>query len=206
MLITFTMWWATPDIRKGERMQLDQLIPNATHNRDGNARIQPFVLDELKEAFELNDIHLLRARYENLMISPCFFLQAEKEGALTIASKSKKKKSESKDKDRNKEKDGEHKKHKHRHKDRTKDKDKDRDRERKKAKKVDTMIRKGSTTGMKMLMTLKGRKRASTRVQRLMRWAHDKRFETEAVETLRFCILHIQVDGGLMSVPSQDNI
>lgn len=43
------------DIRKGEGMQLDQLIPNASHNRDTNARIQPFVLDELKEAFELND-------------------------------------------------------------------------------------------------------------------------------------------------------
>lgn len=43
------------DIRKGEGMQLDQLIPNGSHNRDGNARIQPFVLDELKEAFEIND-------------------------------------------------------------------------------------------------------------------------------------------------------
>lgn len=43
------------DIRKGEGMQLDQLIPNASHHRDGNARIQPFVLDELKEAFEIND-------------------------------------------------------------------------------------------------------------------------------------------------------
>jgi len=37
-------------------MQLDQLIPNASlSSRDTNARIQPFVLDELKEAFELND-------------------------------------------------------------------------------------------------------------------------------------------------------
>jgi hypothetical protein len=44
------------EIRKGEGMQLDQLIPNASlSSRDTNARIQPFVLDELKEAFELND-------------------------------------------------------------------------------------------------------------------------------------------------------
>ncbi|CAN7140685.1 unnamed protein product [Brassica rapa subsp. narinosa] len=114
------------DIRKGEGMQLDQLIPNASHNRDGNARIQPFVLDELKEAFEINDT------------SPVELPPAEK-GALTIASKSK---SESKDrdrkhkkhKDRNKDKDREHKKHKHKHKDRSKDKDKDKDRERKKEK------------------------------------------------------------------------
>lgn len=43
------------EIRKGEGMQLNQLIPNASLSRDANARIQPFVLDELKEAFELND-------------------------------------------------------------------------------------------------------------------------------------------------------
>lgn len=45
------------DIRKGQGMQLDQLIPNASSlsSRDANARIQPFVLDELKQAFELND-------------------------------------------------------------------------------------------------------------------------------------------------------
>ncbi|XP_010420755.1 PREDICTED: probable mediator of RNA polymerase II transcription subunit 19b isoform X2 [Camelina sativa] len=116
------------EIRKGEGMQLDQLIPNASLGRDtsNNARIQPFVLDELKEAFELNDT------------APVELPPAEK-GAPTIASKSK---SESKDKDRkhkkhrdkNKEKDREHKKHKHKHKVRSKDKDKDKDRERKKEK------------------------------------------------------------------------
>ncbi|CAH2072360.1 unnamed protein product [Thlaspi arvense] len=114
------------EIRKGEGMQLDQLIPNASLDRDTNARIQPFVLDELKEAFDLNDT------------APVELPPAEK-GALTIASKSK---SESKDrdrkhrkhKDRNKEKDREHKKHKHRHKDRSKDKDKDKDRDKKKEK------------------------------------------------------------------------
>ncbi|KAL9280008.1 putative mediator of RNA polymerase II transcription subunit 19b [Arabidopsis thaliana] len=115
------------EIRKGEGMQLDQLIPNASlTSRDTNARIQPFVLDELKEAFELNDT------------APVELPPAEK-GAPTTTSKSK---SESKDKDRkhrkhkdkNKEKDREHKKHKHKHKDRSKDKDKDKDRDRKKDK------------------------------------------------------------------------
>lgn len=95
-----------------------------------------------------------------------------------------------KHKDRNKDKDREHKKHKHKHKDRSKDKDKDKDRERKKEKsghhdKVRELsalvgfylsififdflkfytislltFRKGSTMGMKILMTLRGTKRA----------------------------------------------
>ncbi|VVB17119.1 unnamed protein product [Arabis nemorensis] len=67
------------EIRKGEGMQLDQLLPpNASsHIRDTSARIQPFVLDELKEAFELNDT------------APVELPPAEK-GAPTVASKSKK--------------------------------------------------------------------------------------------------------------------
>uniref|UniRef100_A0A1J3I8G4 Mediator of RNA polymerase II transcription subunit 19a n=1 Tax=Noccaea caerulescens TaxID=107243 RepID=A0A1J3I8G4_NOCCA len=114
------------EIRKGEGMQLDQLIQNMSQSRETNTRIQPFDIDELKEAFQLNDT------------TPVELPLAEK-GAPTIPSKSK---SESKDKDRkhkkhkdrDKDKDREHKKHKHRHKDRSKDKDKDKDRDRKKDK------------------------------------------------------------------------
>ncbi|CAN8252341.1 unnamed protein product [Cochlearia groenlandica] len=111
------------DIRKGEGMQLDQLITHPSLSRDTttHARIQPFVLDELKAAFEIFDT------------APVELLPAEK-GAPTIASKSK---SESRDRDRkhrkhkdkNKEKDGEHKKHKHKRKDRSKDEDRDRNKE-----------------------------------------------------------------------------
>lgn len=41
------------EIRKGEGMQLDQLIQNTS--RDTNARIQPFDLDLLREAFQLRE-------------------------------------------------------------------------------------------------------------------------------------------------------
>lgn len=43
------------EIRKGEGMQLDQLIQNMSQSRETNTRIQPFDIDELKEAFQLND-------------------------------------------------------------------------------------------------------------------------------------------------------
>ncbi|XP_010519824.1 PREDICTED: mediator of RNA polymerase II transcription subunit 19a isoform X2 [Tarenaya hassleriana] len=114
------------DIRKGEGMQLDQLIQSVSQNRDTIAHIQPFDLDELQEAFQLHDT------------TPIELPPGEK-GVPTVASKSK---SESKDmerkhkkhKDRDKDKDREHKKHKHKHKDKNKDKDKDKDRDRKKDK------------------------------------------------------------------------
>ncbi|KAK3184647.1 hypothetical protein Dsin_031933 [Dipteronia sinensis] len=112
------------EIRKGEGMQLDQLIQNTSNSRDTNARIQPFDLDVLREAFQLRET------------SPVELPLAEK-GIPTIAGKSK---SESKDKerkhkkhrdrDKDKEKDREHKRHKHRHKD--KDRSKDKDKEKKK--------------------------------------------------------------------------
>ncbi|CAH2072930.1 unnamed protein product [Thlaspi arvense] len=115
------------EIRKGEGMQLDQLIQDTSQIRETSTRIQPFDMDELKEAFQLHDM----TPVELPLVRICSLL-AEK-GAPTIASKSK---SESKDKDRkhrkhrdrDKDKDREHKKHKHKHKDRSKDKDKDRDR------------------------------------------------------------------------------
>lgn len=105
------------EIRKGEGMQLDQLIQDTSDSRGTNARIQPFDLDVLREAFQLRET------------APIDLPLAEK-GIPTTAGKSK---SESKDKerkhkkhkDRDREKDKEHKKHKHRHKDRSKDKDKE---------------------------------------------------------------------------------
>lgn len=44
------------EIRKGEGMQLDQLIQSISQSRETNIRIQPFDIDELKEAFQLNDM------------------------------------------------------------------------------------------------------------------------------------------------------
>lgn len=43
------------EIRKGEGMQLDQLIQNVSHSRDATSRIQPFDLDILQEAFQLRE-------------------------------------------------------------------------------------------------------------------------------------------------------
>lgn len=46
------------EIRKGDGMQLDQLIQNNTSQsrESNNTRIQPFDMDKLKEAFQLNDM------------------------------------------------------------------------------------------------------------------------------------------------------
>ncbi|PON75162.1 hypothetical protein PanWU01x14_045140 [Parasponia andersonii] len=43
------------EIRKGEGMQLDQLIQNTLYSRDTNVCIQPFDLDILQEAFQLRE-------------------------------------------------------------------------------------------------------------------------------------------------------
>ncbi|KAL5205425.1 hypothetical protein ABZP36_033634 [Zizania latifolia] len=104
------------EIRKGEGMELDQLVQNA-YLRDKPAYIQPFDMETLGQAFQLRET------------APVDLPSAEK-GIPTISGKPK---SESKDKerkhkkhkDRDRDKDKEHKKHKHRHKDRSKDKDKD---------------------------------------------------------------------------------
>ncbi|KAK9055000.1 hypothetical protein SSX86_026079 [Deinandra increscens subsp. villosa] len=107
------------EIRKGEGMQLDQLIQNTSFSRDTNTRIQPFDLDTLKEAFQLRET------------APVDLPSSEK-GIPTIARKSKseskdKEKKHKKHKDKDREKDKEHKKHKHRHKDKSKDKEKKKD-------------------------------------------------------------------------------
>ncbi|KAM7263934.1 hypothetical protein ACFE04_001617 [Oxalis oulophora] len=43
------------EIRKGEGMQLDQLIQNTSYSRDTSIRIQPFDLDVLRDAFQLKE-------------------------------------------------------------------------------------------------------------------------------------------------------
>ncbi|XP_027767654.1 mediator of RNA polymerase II transcription subunit 19a-like isoform X2 [Solanum pennellii] len=106
------------EIRKGEGMQLDQLIQDTSLSRE---TIQPFDLDVLGEAFRLREA------------APVDLPPSEK-GIPTVAGKSKseskdKEKKHKKHKDKDKEKDKEHKKHKHRHKDRSKDKDKDKKRD-----------------------------------------------------------------------------
>ncbi|XP_010557460.1 PREDICTED: mediator of RNA polymerase II transcription subunit 19a-like [Tarenaya hassleriana] len=107
------------DIRKGEGMQLDELVPKSSYAGETNSHIQPFALDVLRDAFQLQETAHVQ-------------LPPDEKGVPTIASKSR---SESKDKekkhkkhrDKEKRKDKEHKKSKHRHKDRSKDKDKEKD-------------------------------------------------------------------------------
>lgn len=105
------------EVRKGEGMQLGQLIQDTSYSTETNVRIQPFDLPVLTEAFQLRET------------APIDLPTAEK-GVPTIAGKSKteskdKERKHKKHKDKDREKDKEHKKHKHRHRDGSKDKDKD---------------------------------------------------------------------------------
>ncbi|XP_031374527.1 mediator of RNA polymerase II transcription subunit 19a-like isoform X2 [Punica granatum] len=109
------------EIRKGEGMQLDQLVQNAVHSREYTNRIQPFDIDSLKDAFPLR---------ESIPVD----LPLAEKGLPTISGKPKseskdKEKKHKKHKDRDKDKDREHKKHKHRHKDKSKDKEKEKKKE-----------------------------------------------------------------------------
>jgi len=113
------------EIRKGEGMELDQLVQNASM-RNKPAFIQPFDMEILGQAFQLRET------------APVDLPSAEK-GIPTISGKPKseskdKEKKHKKHKDKDRDKDKEHKKHKHRHKDRSKDKDKDKDKDKKKDK------------------------------------------------------------------------
>jgi len=113
------------EIRKGEGMELDQLVQNAS-TRNKPAFIQPFDMEILGQAFQLRET------------APVDLPSAEK-GIPTISGKPKseskdKEKKHKKHKDKDRDKDKEHKKHKHRHKDRSKDKDKDKDKDKKKDK------------------------------------------------------------------------
>lgn len=141
------------EIRKGEGMELDQLVQNA-YLRDKPAYIQPFDMETLGQAFQLRetapvDLPSVRSIYPPTSAITVFICslsslqhwtihQAEK-GIPTISGKLKseskdKEKKHKKHKDKDRDKDKEHKKHKHRHKDRSKDKDKDKDKDKKKDK------------------------------------------------------------------------
>ncbi|PKI55284.1 hypothetical protein CRG98_024300 [Punica granatum] len=105
------------EIRKGEGMQLAELIQDTSQSRDANVRIQTFNLDVLRDAFQLKESGFIE-------------LPQSEKGEPTIPSKLKgeskdKEKKHKKHRERDSEKDREHKKHKHRHKDRSKDRDKD---------------------------------------------------------------------------------
>lgn len=64
------------EIRKGDGMQLDQLIQNTSSSRDTSSRIQSLDLDILKEAFQLKEtapIDLPAVRSYLLWTWSCFF-------------------------------------------------------------------------------------------------------------------------------------
>ncbi|KAL0370925.1 UNVERIFIED_CONTAM: Mediator of RNA polymerase II transcription subunita [Sesamum angustifolium] len=136
------------ELRKGEGMQLGQLIQDASLSKEANTRIRPFNLDILSEAFQLRET------------APVDLPSLEK-GTPTIAGKSRsdskdKEKKHKKSKDKERDKDKEHKKHKHRHKDRSKEKDKE-----KKKEKMGIMRRKGSMTGMRMPTAFRNTRKVS---------------------------------------------
>ncbi|XP_078178544.1 mediator of RNA polymerase II transcription subunit 19a-like protein [Carex rostrata] len=111
------------EIRRGEGMELDQLVRDGLYSRmqdTASAYIRPFDLDTLGQAFQLRET------------TPIDLPSSEK-GTPTISGKIKiyskdrdKEKKHKRHKDKDREKDKEHKKHKHRHKDKDRSKDKER--------------------------------------------------------------------------------
>ncbi|KAK4768185.1 hypothetical protein SAY87_003326 [Trapa incisa] len=105
------------EIRKGEGMQLSQLIQDTSNSRSSNIHIQTFDLSVLRDAFQFKESGFVK-------------LPQTEKGEPTVPSKLKgdskdREKKHKKHRDKDTEKDREHKKHKHRHKDRSKDRDKD---------------------------------------------------------------------------------
>ncbi|KAM0905533.1 hypothetical protein ACQ4PT_017333 [Festuca glaucescens] len=112
------------EIRKGEGMEIDQLIQNPDLREKKTSYIQPFDMETLGHAFQLRET------------APVDLPSAEK-GTPTISGKSKVKsrdKVKKHKKHKEKDKDKEQKKHKHRHKDRSKDKEKEKDKDKEKKK------------------------------------------------------------------------
>ncbi|CAA0809948.1 Probable mediator of RNA polymerase II transcription subunit 19b [Striga hermonthica] len=109
------------DIRKGEGMQLGQLV-QSTPQRDTNSRIQPFRLDVLGEAFHIRE-------------SSSVDLPSSEKGIPTVAVKpkieSKPKDKHKKHKNKDREKDKDRKKHKHRSKEEKEKKREKKDQKRK---------------------------------------------------------------------------
>lgn len=66
------------EIRKGEGMQLGQLIQDSSLSRETNTRIQPFDLDVLREAFQLREtapVDLPPVSFCTLILQPIFNAQ-----------------------------------------------------------------------------------------------------------------------------------
>lgn len=61
------------EIRKGEGMQLDQLIQTTSYPRELNVRIQPFDIDVLRESFHLRETGVLDLPAVRYLL-PAFFL------------------------------------------------------------------------------------------------------------------------------------
>ena len=74
------------EIRKGEGMQLDQLVQNMSQSRETNStRIQPFDMDELMEAFQLSDttpVELPLVRFFSQVLWRCLTEVLEHEHVL----------------------------------------------------------------------------------------------------------------------------
>lgn len=110
------------EIRKGDGMELDQLFQNSLYSRETTTFIQPFDLDILGQAFQLQDTTPIDLSSVDKGIPTS---SGKSKEAKDKSKKHKKHKDKDKEKDKDKDKDKEHKKHKHRHKDKSKDKDKD---------------------------------------------------------------------------------
>ncbi|KDP38025.1 hypothetical protein JCGZ_04668 [Jatropha curcas] len=107
------------EIRKGEGMELDQLFHNTPNLRERNvhARILPFDLGVLREAFQMRES------------TPVVLPSADKgipTPVMKASSKSTKDKTKKHRKPKDKNKDKDHKKHKHRNKDGSNNKDRKR--------------------------------------------------------------------------------
>ena len=61
------------EIRKGEGMQLDQLIQDASYSREASVRIRPFDLDVLTEAFQLRETAPIDLPAVIILLSQGFF-------------------------------------------------------------------------------------------------------------------------------------
>eukprot|EP00252_Welwitschia_mirabilis_P028093 TRINITY_DN9978_c0_g1_i1.p1 TRINITY_DN9978_c0_g1~~TRINITY_DN9978_c0_g1_i1.p1 ORF type:complete len:251 (+),score=87.41 TRINITY_DN9978_c0_g1_i1:195-947(+) len=102
------------EIRKGEGMELNQLLQETTKGPFVSG-LRPFDLETLRQAFELRESGHIQ-------------LPEADKGLPTISGKIKYDKERDKKHKKHKDKDKEHKKHKHRHKDKDKEKDKKKDR------------------------------------------------------------------------------
>ncbi|XP_048337446.1 mediator of RNA polymerase II transcription subunit 19a isoform X2 [Ziziphus jujuba] len=110
-LITYYKLWShnvvgDTDVQKGEGMELDQLLQNASHLRERNACIYPFDLDLLRDAFHMRETTPVNQPFKRCC-NFCIRRQTEK-GIPTATAKLK---SDFKDREKG------HRKHKDQHSD-----------------------------------------------------------------------------------------